>query len=122
MKLNPAKCAFGAASRKFLGFMVSQREIETNSMKINEVLEMLPLHNTRELQRLTERIATLNRFINEQTNFFNSLGCLGRPLNVPKNVMMLSRIEGVLKQSTAPQPDKRGGTFVSILGGFAIGF
>ena len=27
MKLNPSKCAFGVASRNFLGFMVSQREI-----------------------------------------------------------------------------------------------
>ena len=25
MKLNPSKCAFGVASVKFLGFMVSQR-------------------------------------------------------------------------------------------------
>ena len=30
MKLNPSKCAFGVASGKFLGFMVSQREIEEN--------------------------------------------------------------------------------------------
>ena len=25
MKLNPSKCAFGVASRKFLGFMASRR-------------------------------------------------------------------------------------------------
>ena len=25
MKLNPSKCAFGVSSKKFLGFMVSQR-------------------------------------------------------------------------------------------------
>ena len=30
MMLNPSKCAFGVASRKFLGFMVSQRGIEAN--------------------------------------------------------------------------------------------
>ena len=30
MKLNPLKCAFGAASGKFLGFMVNQRGIEAN--------------------------------------------------------------------------------------------
>jgi len=30
MKLNPSKCAFGVASGKFLGFMVSQRRIEEN--------------------------------------------------------------------------------------------
>ena len=32
MKLNPAKCVFGVASGKFLGFMVSQRGIEANSV------------------------------------------------------------------------------------------
>ena len=34
MKLNPAKCIFGVASGKFLGFMVSQRGIEANSKKV----------------------------------------------------------------------------------------
>jgi hypothetical protein len=30
MKLNPAKCAFGVSSGKFMGFMVSSRGIEAN--------------------------------------------------------------------------------------------
>ena len=30
MKLNPNKCTFGVASRKFLRFMVSQRGIKAN--------------------------------------------------------------------------------------------
>ena len=34
MKLNSSKCAFGVSSRKFLGFMVSQRGIEANPDKI----------------------------------------------------------------------------------------
>ena len=34
MKLNPTKCAFGVASGKFLGFMVSQRGIEANPEKV----------------------------------------------------------------------------------------
>ena len=40
MKLNPNKCAFGVASRKFLGFMVSQRGIEANLEKVRAILEM----------------------------------------------------------------------------------
>ena len=40
MKLNPSKCAFGVASRKFLGFMVSQRGIEANSEKVQAILNM----------------------------------------------------------------------------------
>ena len=39
MKLNPSKCAFGVASRKFLGFMVSQRRIEANLDKIQAIFE-----------------------------------------------------------------------------------
>lgn len=42
MKLNPSKCAFGVASGKFLGFMVSQRGIEANSEKIRAILDMCP--------------------------------------------------------------------------------
>ena len=40
MKLNPAKCAFGVRSGKFLGFLVSNRGIEANPEKIQAVLEM----------------------------------------------------------------------------------
>ena len=40
MKLNPSKCAFGVASVKFLGFMVSHRGIEANSEKIKSILDM----------------------------------------------------------------------------------
>ena len=39
MKLNPNKCAFGVASRKFLGFMVSQSGIEVNPDKIQAILK-----------------------------------------------------------------------------------
>ena len=34
MKLNLGKCTFGVTVGKFLGFMVSQRGIETNPDKI----------------------------------------------------------------------------------------
>jgi hypothetical protein len=40
MKLNPAKCAFGVSSGKFLGYMVSSRGIEANPEKIQAILEM----------------------------------------------------------------------------------
>lgn len=63
MKLNPAKCVFGVASRKFLRFVVSQREIEANPEKIQAVLDMQPPKTIKQLQQLTRRIAALNRFI-----------------------------------------------------------
>ena len=40
MKLNPAKCIFGVASGKFLGFMVSQRGIEANPEKVQAIINM----------------------------------------------------------------------------------
>ena len=39
-KLNPAKCAFGVSSRKFLYFMVSQKGIEANPKKVRAILEI----------------------------------------------------------------------------------
>ena len=41
MKLNPSKCVFGVVSRKFLGFMVSQRGIEANLEKVQAILDMM---------------------------------------------------------------------------------
>jgi hypothetical protein len=68
MKLNPAKCAFGVPSEKFLGYMVSSRGIEANSEKIQAVLEMQSPKTTKQLQQLTGRLAALNRFISWFTN------------------------------------------------------
>jgi ribonuclease HI len=68
MKLNPAKCAFGVSSGKFLGFMVSQRGIEANPEKVNAVLGMQSPQTTKQLQQLTGRIAALNRFISRSTD------------------------------------------------------
>ena len=49
MKLNPNKCAFGMTTRKFLGFMVSQRGIEVNPNKIQAIMELTPPKNVKEL-------------------------------------------------------------------------
>ena len=65
MKLNPSKCAFGLASGKFLGFMVSHRGIEANPEKIKAILDMKSLQNIKEVQSLTGRVAALNRFVSK---------------------------------------------------------
>ncbi|GKV13229.1 hypothetical protein SLEP1_g24273 [Rubroshorea leprosula] len=56
MRLNPAKCIFGVESGKFLGFMVSRREIEVNPKKIKAVAEMEPPKSIKDVQRLTGRV------------------------------------------------------------------
>ena len=77
MKLNPSKCVFGVSSGKFLGFMVSQRGIEANSEKVKAILEMSSPKTVKEVQSLTGRIATLNRFVSKATDkclpFFKTL-------------------------------------------------
>ena len=68
MKLNLSKCAFKVLSGKFLGFMVSQKGIEANLDKIQAILNTEPPKNVKEIQSLTRRVATLNRFVSKATN------------------------------------------------------
>ena len=67
-KLNPSKCTFEVSSGKFLGFMVSQRGIEVNPDKIQAIMNMEPPKNVKEVQSLTRRVATLNRFVSKATD------------------------------------------------------
>ena len=68
MKLNPTKCAFGVSAGKFLGFIVNNRGIEANPNKIRAMLDMRPPLNTKEVQRLTGRIAALSRFVSRSSD------------------------------------------------------
>ena len=77
MKLNPSKCAFGVDSRKFLGFMVSQRGMEANLKKVRAILDMTSPKTIKEVQKLTGRIVALDRFVSKATDkclpFFKTL-------------------------------------------------
>ena len=68
MKLNPSKCVFGVTTRKFLGFMVSQRGLEVNSEKVRAIMKLGPLRTVKEVQSLNGKIAALNRFISKATD------------------------------------------------------
>ena len=63
LKLNLEKCIFGVSKGKLLGCLVSARGIEANPEKINTILNMEPPTSRKLAQRLTGRLATLNRFI-----------------------------------------------------------
>ncbi|KAL0451646.1 UNVERIFIED_CONTAM: hypothetical protein Slati_1142700 [Sesamum latifolium] len=65
LKLNPAKCAFGVQGGRFLGFMVTQRGIEANPLKIKAIIDMKAPACLNKAQRLTGRIAALSRFISK---------------------------------------------------------
>jgi hypothetical protein len=63
LKLNPEKCVFGVKKGKFLGCLVSTKGIEANPSKIEAILRMEPPKSRKGAQRLTGRLASLNRFI-----------------------------------------------------------
>ncbi|KAG7548086.1 Ribonuclease H domain [Arabidopsis suecica] len=77
MKLNPTKCTFAVPSGEFLGYIVTERGIEANPRQLNAFLAMSSPRNIREVQRLTGRVAALNRFISRSTDrclpFYNLL-------------------------------------------------
>jgi hypothetical protein len=76
-KLNPTKCIFGVPSGKLLGFIVSNREIEANPMKISAITDMGAPATIKDVQKLTGCMAALNRFISRleerQLPFFKLL-------------------------------------------------
>jgi hypothetical protein len=65
LRLNPEKCIFGVRQGKILGYLVSHHGIEANPTKIQAIINMTPSQSTRDVQRLTGRLAALNRFISK---------------------------------------------------------
>jgi hypothetical protein len=65
LKLNPEKCIFGIRKGQLLGCMVSKRGIQANPQKIKALRWMQPPNNRKEVQCLTGRTASLNRFISK---------------------------------------------------------
>jgi hypothetical protein len=63
LKLNPKKCVFGISTGKVLGYLVSVKGIEANPDKINAIVHTKALGPRKEVQRLTNRIVALNRFM-----------------------------------------------------------
>ena len=63
IKLNPEKCVFGVPAGQLLGFLVSERGIECNPVKIKAIDRMEILTRLREVQKFTGCLASLNHFI-----------------------------------------------------------
>ena len=53
VKLNPEKCVFGVPTRKLLGFLVSERDIEANPEKIKAIERMRKPTWLRDIQKFT---------------------------------------------------------------------
>ncbi|KAM2698987.1 hypothetical protein EV1_037930 [Malus domestica] len=77
MRLNSNKCAFSIGSGKFLGFMISQRDIEANPKKIKAILKMKEPVTSKDIQSFTGKVAALTRFVSKATDrcapFFKAL-------------------------------------------------
>jgi hypothetical protein len=63
LKLNPEKCVFDIHKGKVLGCLVSTKGIEANLDKIMALVEMQDPVLVKDVQKLTGRVAALNRFI-----------------------------------------------------------
>jgi hypothetical protein len=82
-KLHPTKCIFGVPSGKLLGFIISNRGIEANLVKISAITDMGAPAIIKDVQKLTGCMAALNRFISRLgergLHFFKLLKCLRVP-------------------------------------------
>ncbi|KAL2248708.1 UNVERIFIED_CONTAM: Retrovirus-related Pol polyprotein from transposon 17.6 [Sesamum indicum] len=68
MQLNPMKCTFGVTGGKFLGYLVSERGIEVNPEKIEAILKLKLPTTVKEVQKLTDKLASLSRFISKSSD------------------------------------------------------
>ena len=68
LRLNASKCSFGVRSGKFLGYMVTYREIEVSPGQIKAIHSLQSPQNPKEVQKLTGMIVALNRFISRSTD------------------------------------------------------
>jgi hypothetical protein len=63
VKLNPEKCVFGVPRGMLLGYIVSQRGIETNPDKVAALNQMGPIRDLKGVQKVLGCLAALSRFV-----------------------------------------------------------
>ena len=67
LKLNPAKCTFGATSKKLLGFIVSKKGIEIELDKVRAIQDLPPSQTHKEVRSFMGRLNYIARFISQMT-------------------------------------------------------
>nr|GEX33222.1 reverse transcriptase domain-containing protein [Tanacetum cinerariifolium] len=77
MKLNTKKCSFGVEEGKFLGYMVTSEGKWANQKKTKAIADMPSPRTLKEMQSLSEKLATLKRFLSRSAKkslpFFETL-------------------------------------------------
>ena len=66
--LNASKCSLSVGSGKFLGYMVTHREIEVNPDQTKAINSLQPPRNPKEVQKLIGMTTALNRFISRSAD------------------------------------------------------
>ena len=61
--MNPLKCAFGVTTRKFLVFLVHQKGIDVDPLKVKAIVTMKPLTSVKELKSFIGKLSYIRRFI-----------------------------------------------------------
>ena len=74
IRLNPHKCVFCIESRRLLGFIVSNRGIQVDPLKVEAIVNLSP-HSIRQLQSLQGKSNFLQHFI---VNYYNITKCFMR--------------------------------------------
>jgi hypothetical protein len=92
LKLNPEKCVFEIHKGKVLGCLVSTKGIEANPDKIKASVEMQDPVSVKDVQKLTGRVATLNRFI---------------PIELQKEAYHSFKFSEVPRISSGPKPKSK---------------
>nr|GEX30860.1 reverse transcriptase domain-containing protein [Tanacetum cinerariifolium] len=77
MKLNPKKCAFGMREDTFLGYTVDADGLRVCPDKVEAVLDLPSIKCLKDVQKLNEKLASLNRFLSKSAEislpFFKTL-------------------------------------------------
>ena len=67
LKLNPAKCTFGATFEKLLGFVVSKKGIEIDPDKVRAIQDLPSPRTQKEVRSFMRRLNYIARFISQMT-------------------------------------------------------
>ena len=77
LKLNLEKCVFDVSRGKMLRYIIGPKGIRDNPDKMKAIISMVEPSTKKEVQKLTGRIAALNRFISKSVEhnlpFFKAL-------------------------------------------------
>ena len=60
---NPLKCTFGVTAGQFLGFLIHQKGIDVDPLKVKAIVTMKPLTSVKELKSFIGKLSYIRRFI-----------------------------------------------------------